>query len=254
MIDELEADPPPATEPDDAPSGPTLDPLSRWLLMTALALAVLLLVTSLFVVLFVFSLRSAPRTNAEYTVSVNQAAVAANPSDAGAWAKLAYAYAAMRRYPLALSTAEQGRAATGSDSLLLVRADILRESGDNRAALSAYDKAYTETSAAIAAANQKLKSEGIYVPLGSDSALAPVLYGRALTKHALGDTAGAIGDLRAAVKISPTEANLWVTLGDYESQAGAFKDARAAYSSALTFVPGMPQALAGLAALQKGGH
>lgn len=241
---------------DGAPDAPTrrpLDSVSSWLLGVALALVVVLLVTGLSVVLFVFALHDAPRTNTEYQISVNQAAVQQTPSDAGAWSKLAYAYAAAKRYPLALSTAQQGRSATGNDSLLLVTADVLRLSGDNKAAIAAYDTAYTAVTAAEAAAKLKLQQENITVPLG-DETLAQVYFGRALSKHALGDLAGAIDDLRHATAIAPQESNLWAQLGDYETQAGDWKGARAAYRSALMYVPDLPQAVAGLATLKKGGH
>lgn len=245
----------PAEEPAEEPAtAPGLDPLSRWLLGVALVLVIVLLVTGAFVVTYVFALRDAPRTNAEYVVLVNRAAVTANPSDAAAWGRLAYAYEAMGRTSQALAVAEQGRKATASPSLLVVRADILRLVGRYADALATYNAALAETDAAVAAANLKLKNEGVSVSTGASSALTSVYFGRALTKHAMGDRAGALADLGDATKYAPDEANLWALLGDYQAEAGQWKSARASYQKALAFVPGLAQATAGLERLQKGGH
>jgi len=252
MADESETTSP-DQDADTQPAPTTLDPVSRWLLGVAFALVVVLLVTGASVVMYVLGLRSAPRSNTEYVVSTNQAAVAANPGDAGAWAKLAYAYAAEKRFQVALSTARQGRSASGDDSLLLVEADVLRESGDNTAARNAYDRALTAMQASVAATKQKLQAEQIYVPLGGDSTLAPIYYGRALSEHALGDLTSALSDLHQATTLAPDEANLWVTLGDYEAEAGETAQAKAAYRSALKLVPGMPEARSGLDKLAREG-
>lgn len=254
MTDEFDAEAPVAENPSPVQPQPSVDRLSRWLLGVTLALVILLIVTGISVVMYAFALRDAPRTNAEYQIAVNQAATAADPSNATAWAKLSYAYAATGRYGTALATADRGRAASGSGLLLLVKADVLRESGDNQAALKAYDAALSATKASVAAARSKLASENIYMGLGAGSAEAPIYYGRGRTKHALGDLDGAIADLQQAVKISPTEANLWVLLGTYEYEAGQFKPAKAAYLSALKLVPGMPEAQSGLERLRQGGH
>lgn len=239
-------------DPDGADAQtPALDPVASWLLKVVLALVVVLLVTTIALVLFLVTLREAPRTVAERDIRAAETAVKEHPETVDGWTKLVYAYASAKRYDDAISTARKGRATTGKNVLLLAEADVLRSAGRYSEALKVYDLADPAVSKAETEAAAAAKKIGIYVPL-SDSTLARVYYGRALTKQALDDVSGAIFDLEQAKQLAPQSASVLVLLGDLHAQTGNTDKARESYEAALRFVPDSPEALAGLEKLKKG--
>ena len=228
-----------------------LEPVSGWMLRVALALIVVLLVTTASFVFFLLTLHKAPRSAAERDLAAAESAVRDKPGDAQSWTKLVYAYSRVRRFDEALATAEKGRRVTKSDALLLAEAGVLRSAGRFKEAVATYDRARTAIEAAQAAAVVARKKQGILVPLG-DTTMASVYYGRAISRHALGEVGPAIADLEKAVAIAPEQAYLFVTLGDYYAETRATAKAEAAYRNALRYVPDYPEALSGLKRLTGG--
>ena len=222
-----------------------LEPVSGWMLRVALLLIVVLLVTTGSLVLFLMSLREAPRTVAERNLSAAQSAVHDRPNDVDSWSALVYAYSQAKRYDDAIAAAEKGRSVTKADVLLVAEADVLRSAGRLKDAVAEYDRASKAIESAQADATAARKKMGVFVPLG-DATMIRVYYGRALALHALGDVKPAIADLEKAVALAPEQAYLFVTLGDYYAETRANGKAEAAYRNALRYVPDYPEALAGL--------
>lgn len=222
-----------------------LEPVSGWMLRVALLLIVVLLVTTGSLVLFLMSLREAPRTVAERNLSAAESAVHDRPNDADSWSALVYAYSQAKRYDDAIAAAEKGRSLTKADVLLVAEADVLRSAGRFKDAVAEYNRAAKAIESAQSDAIAARKKMGIFVPL-SDTTMTRVYFGRAISLHALGDVKPAIADLEKAVALAPEQAYLFVTLGDYYAETRANGKAKAAYRNALRYVPDYPEALAGL--------
>lgn len=245
-LDQIDLD---AAVPSAEETTRVTDPAFAVMLRVALVLVILILGVALAIVLALSALRHAPRTTSERDIAAAEASVKAKPSDVAAWTKLAYAYADAKRFDDAYAVVRRARKATSDPVVSLVDADILRMDGRFKDALTEYDGAYTAISEAEAAARQRREQLGIYTQIGDDT-IVRVLYGRALVRHELKDTDGAIEDLETAVKRSPEAAYLSVVLGDYYAEEGRRADAAAAYRRALTYVPDYAEALAGLAKVE----
>lgn len=236
---------------DQASPAPRLDDISRLLLRIILLLVVVLLGTTLTLLFYLSTLNRAPRTALERDVVTWETAVKENPGDAGAWTRLAYAYAEGGRTDDALDAVERGRKATDSPALMLVEGDVLRSAGRYTEALSAYNRAEKDIRAAAHKVETERKKLRIFSP-ADESALGPLYFGRGLSKRELGDLEGAASDLEKAVKQLPDQATVLVALGDVYADLGHNDKAKASYEAALRFVPDDKDALDGLRELEGG--
>jgi len=236
---------------DDATARPGLEPVSAWLLKVALALIVVLLVLTLTIAIYLVTLHDAPRTAEERDISAAEISVREAPGVAENWMNLSYAYAAVKRYDDAITTARKGRSETGEDVLLLAEADVLRVSGRPAAAVEVYDRAEGAVRNAEREAAGARRKVGIFVPL-DDTTMAQVYVGRGIARRMLGDTAAAIADLERAVAITPDQATVLSTLGDYYADSGQGEKAAEQYRAALRYVPDHAPALDGLKRLEGG--
>jgi tetratricopeptide (TPR) repeat protein len=243
----------PDPEADDAPAAQSegLDPASSMLLKIALSLVIVLLVTTVSLVLFLTTQHEAPRTAVERSISAAEAGTLEHPDVADNWSKLAYAYAAAGRYNEALQAVRKGRNRTNQQYLTLVEADVLRSAGKYEDSIDAYNDAEKAVTKAIAAAATERKKMGVFVDV-PDTTIARVYFGRALSEQSLGRNKEAIADIEKAIVVTPTQATLFIQLGDLYAAEGDRTRAAEAYNSALRFIPDSPEARAGLDRLQKG--
>ncbi len=224
------------------------DPIAHAMLVVALGLVVTLVATTGVLYFYLSTLNKAPRTTVERDVAAAEAVVSEEPTSAAAWARLAYAYAEADRYEDALDALERAESADDAESLVVVRADILRLAGRTREALTEYDRALTEMKKLRERIRIERAKKGITGDIGDDG-LLQVYWGRGLAKRDLGDVEGAIADLELASKENSRQVDVWVELGDLYAKSGDADKAEAAYRTALMFVPDFGEALAGLRAL-----
>jgi len=241
-------------ESEDAPatnSWHNLDPVSSWLLRVALALIIVVLVTTTAMVVYFMTAEKAPRTVVERDTAAAEIAVREQPSDPSAWQTLTYAYARAGRYDDALKTIRRGRESTQEQALLLPEAEVLRIAGRYSDSLAVYDSAVAVLSKEESEAVAARAKQGVAMAAPS-AALVRAYFGRALARNASGDNAGAIKDMLAALELAPTQASMYVTLGDLYAASDQDDLAESSYKEALRFVPDDEQARAGLKRLQKG--
>lgn len=232
---------------DDAP-----DPLARWMLGVSLALIIVLLASSISIVLFLLSMRGAPRTKIEQDISRYETIIdesgGGKPED---WVKLASAYASAGRTADALEAIESGRAVKKTALLDLAEADVLRQAKKWDEALKAYNIAEKSATKEFNKMVEAQRKKGIIFEFDNQS-LASVYYGRALTLHETGDLKGAIKDIESALKIIPEASYMWKDLGDYAMEAKDVAKARMAYNEALRYAPDYEDARKGLERAKKG--
>jgi len=231
-----------------APSEP--DVVSAWLLRVALALIVAVLATAASLVIFFVTAEKAPRTAVERDVAAAEIAVRERSSDPAAWQALAYSYVRAERFDDAVEVSRRGRTATGAQVLLLSEADALRSAGSHKAAIAIYDEAVKALSLEESAAVAARKKQGIATPT-SNASLVTAFYGRALSRAEIGDTEGAIADVKRALEFGPQQSALLASLGEFYEKTGETAKAEAAYREALRFIPDYPAALLGLKRLEK---
>lgn len=233
---------------DDEGAPRERDPIAHAMLVFAMALVVTLVATTGVLYFYLSTLNKAPRTTVERDVAAAEAVVSEEPTSAAAWAALAYAYAQADRYEDALDALKRAESADDAESLVVVRADILRLAGRTREALTEYDRALTETKKLRERIRIERAKKGITGDIGDDG-LLQVYWGRGLAKRDLGDVKGAIADLELASKENSRQVDVWVALGDLYAKSGDTDKAERAYRAALTFVPDFGEALEGLRAL-----
>lgn len=253
LDDSVEEDETFAVDEVPAPVVARRDPVTAGLLVVALVLIVALLVTSAAVYVYLTTLNRTPRTTVERDISSGEAATSERPEDVAAWSELAYAYARAGRTDDALGAVERGEKAQNGESLSIVRADVLRYSGQHKEAVRAYNTA--EKLVVKMFERQKTENAKIGVSADlTDDSLGRVYWGRALSKEQSGDLKGAVADLEKSVAEQPTQASVWAKLGDLYAQLEQPDKAREAYQSALKYIPDMPDALEGLERLEKAGE
>lgn len=226
------------------------DVVSAWLLRVALALIIVVLVTSASLVIFFISAEKAPRTAVERDLAAAEIAVRERSSNPGAWRALAYAYVRAGRFDDAIEVSRRGRTATGAKALLLSEADALRAAGRHKDAIAVYDEAVAALSEEASAAIAAREKQGIVTP-SSNASLVTAFYGRGLSRGETGDAKGAIADVERALEFSPQQSALWASLGELYEKTGETAKAEAAYREALRFIPDYPAALLGLKRLEK---
>ena len=235
------------TEPQVETTKPSteFDVVSQLLLRAVLALIIVLLGTAATLLYYLGNQNTAPKTYTERELAQWEAAVAENPGDASAWAKLAYSYAEAGRIDEALTSVDRGRRVAQADALVLVEADVLRIAGRYAEALDAYDVAEQEIAAAQEAAELELQKKNVFLPLDGAS-MGGVYYGRGLCRIELKDIEGAIADLEKAVDVMPQQSTIRIVLAEQYAKTGEYDRAEEQYSEALRYVPDDPAALEGL--------
>jgi tetratricopeptide (TPR) repeat protein len=175
-------------------------------------------------VLYVSSMRDAPRTAAERQIATDEVAAKEQPQVVENWARLALSYANAGRWSDAASAIAKGRTLKKAAILDLVEYDELVRSLRD-------DKGVTQP-----------PSPGL---------LVQAMTGRAYALAAAGRTQEAADQALQALKIEPTDASLLAALGDMYAKLGRTADAEKQYREALTFVPDLQVALDGLKRLGK---
>lgn len=232
---------------DDEPqqASATGDPIVRRLTGIMLLVLIVFLTAALSLVLYVLSMRDAPRTAVEREMATDEAAVREQPAGVDNWARLALSYAHAERWDDALATIDRGRQVKKAAILDLTEADILRLKGDPRM-MAAYDRALASAQAEYASDLQTLKEKkGVGVKL-PDDLVFEAMAGRARALAIAGRTAEAIDQARAALASDPSDADLHVALAGWYAKAGRTKDAANEYRAALSYVPDLKAALDGL--------
>jgi len=227
------------------------DPVAGVLLVVALSLIAVLLATTAAFFIFLQTLNHAPRTAVERDVATWEAQVAEKPTDANAWANLAYAYAEAKRFDDAVDAAKDGEKQADEPTMVLVQADVLRVAGRYQEAIEAYSKAETAVKAQLKRTAEERRKVGVISDL-KDTSMLRVYFGRGVASHEIGDLDAAIKDLKRAAKLAPDQVNILVTLGDLYAEDGQTQAALKSYKAALKFVPDSPGAIAGLQRLEGG--
>lgn len=226
------------------------DRVATAMMLGSVALIVVLLATAISMVFFLLSLRHAPRSTAERSVTEAEAQANFDPSKSDNWVRLAYAYAEAGRYRDALTAIERGRP-VAKGSLDVVQADVLRMSGQYREAIPYYDKALTYIDQEEQKAFRAQEKKGIFTRQ-PNQARAVAMYGKGLCQLELGDAKKAAANIKAASDIVPTDSVMLVSLGDAYIVAKQPKLAEKAYKQALKMIPDYKPALEGLEKIKGG--
>jgi tetratricopeptide (TPR) repeat protein len=238
-------------EYEDEPGVPIRDDrVASAMMLASLALIAVLLVTAISMVLFLLSLRHAPRTSAERQVTEAEAQANIEPAKAQNWVTLAYAYAEAGRYRDALTAIERGRP-IAKGAMDLVQADVYRMSGQYRQAIPLYDKALLYIDQEEQKAFRAQEKKGIFTQQPNRTR-AVALYGKGLCQLQLGEAKKAAENIKKASDIIPTDSIMLVSLGDAYAAAKQPALAEKAYKQALAMIPGYEPALEGLEKLKGG--
>ncbi|MBA4371044.1 MAG: hypothetical protein C0418_05655 [Coriobacteriaceae bacterium] len=227
------------------------DPVQRWLLGIAGLIIVVFVAAAVSLVLYVLSMRDAPRTSVERAINSDEVAAREDPQDVENWARLALSYATAERWPDALAAIERGRRLRKAAILDLTEADILRMKGDE-AAIAAYARAIKSAQAEYDAQVKQLREKKGIVTTTSNVLVFEAMYGRARALDSFGRTDEAIVQARQALQLDPTAADVHVFLGDLLAKEGQDDEAEAEFKAALTYVPDLALALEGLRKLEEG--
>lgn len=221
------------------------DPVAGWLLLVFALALVVFLTAGVSFLLYIVSMRDAPRTSVESSITSDEVAAAEDPGNVENWARLALSYAAAERWRDALAAIEKGREVEPAAILDLTEADILRLMGDD-GAIEAYDRAIASGTIEYDDAVALLREDkGVTVP-PPNVLVFQAMVGRALALDDAGRTEDAIAQALEALEIEPTDAGLRVELGDMYVELGRTEEARAEYEAALVYVPDLEAALEGL--------
>lgn len=230
---------------------PRRDPVERALLIAVTLILAVFVATAGSLVLYVLSMRNAPRTEVESEINAGQVSVKEHPEVVENWARLALGYAKAERYDDALSTIRRGRNVKAAPILDLTEADILRLKHDS-GAVSAYEHAIetakTDHEQQLQALRQK---KGVTVSLVSDIEFE-ARRGLVMALIDANRYKDAADQARTALAMDPADAELHATLGDVYVRLGRKSDARAEYRDALRYVPDLKQALAGMKRIGEG--
>lgn len=229
---------------------PPHDPVARWMLLVAGVLAVTIVGLVLAYTLAIRSI-DAPRTADERALQVARVAVDADPLTQANHLALARAYAQAGRYDDALETVERAYQLGESGEALFTEADVLRAAGRFSQAVPVYDRAEDLARTEYEALLARLREQSV-IEEPPNTLLGRVLFGRGLCRLEIGEPDEAADDFTAALEITPTDAALLVALGDAWADAGEPDQAARAYRRALEFVSNLPEARAGLDALERG--
>jgi tetratricopeptide (TPR) repeat protein len=221
-----------------------------WLLIVVLLVTIVFIGAAGSLVLYVSSMRDAPRTAAERQIATDEVAAKEQPQVVENWARLALSYANAGRWSDAASAIAKGRTLKKAAILDLVEADILRLRGD-AAAIEAYDRAIKSGQVEYDELVRSLRDDKGVTQPPSPGLLVQAMTGRAYALAAAGRTQEAADQALQALKIEPTDASLLAALGDMYAKLGRTADAEKQYREALTFVPDLQVALDGLKRLGK---
>jgi tetratricopeptide (TPR) repeat protein len=235
-----------ATEPeveeaDSAPARPTLGrgrSVESWLLTVVLLVTIVFIGAAGSLVLYVLSMRDAPRTAAERQIAVDEVAAKEKPQIVENWARLALSYGNAGRWPDAASAIAKGRSVKKAAILDLIEAEVLQMKGDP-AAVAAYDRAIKSGKAEYEEQVRVLREEkGVTKPPPPELVIE-AMAGRAYALAEAGRTQEAADQAVQALDLEPTDASLLAALGDMYAKLGRTSDAEEQYRQALTFVPAL---------------
>jgi superkiller protein 3 len=216
----------PGTDADTAPAASPKDDGSRSLVR---ALWILGIVTVVLLAVFAVVYYLGQRTAAgpaltERAVTAAEEAVKTDPNNVGARMALASAYAAegmsdeaLAQYQEIIKVEPEHRPA------LLGAASLLYRKDDLGGAKTLYQRVID------ASGGQEFSAV--------DPALEEAYYYLGAIDVALNDIPAAIVSLEAALKIDPTDADAWYTLGNAQIRNAKYEKSAAAYQKALAFVP-----------------
>jgi tetratricopeptide (TPR) repeat protein len=226
---------PVAGEVDEASrAAPVRDPLQRWLGIVFLLVLTVFTATAVSLVVYVLSMRDAPRTSVERQLAADEIAAREQPQNVENWARLALSYARAGQWTDAADAIARGRVIEKAAILDLTEADILRMKGD-KAAIAAYDRAVASARAESALqAKELLEKKAVDVP-PPNVVLIEALTGRAIALDAFGRTEEAVTQAEEALSLN----------------LGRTAEAEAEYRRALTYVPDLDSAIEGLKKLGK---
>lgn len=233
-----------------APGG---DKVTSLLLRAVLLLLIVSLVAATSLILYMLSMRGAPRTQAERDVATYETAVKEQPKQVTGWVSLAYAYADIKRYNDALKTIEQGVRQHKTERAFLdtARADVLRLRGDHIQALKAYDFAQKTADSEWKVKKRKEKERQVVFDR-PNPLVAQINIGRALSYIELKRPKDALTALEAARKDDPQNSYLLTKIGDVQLSLGRQQDAETSFTKALNYVPDYAPALEGLQRIREG--
>lgn len=223
--------------------GPLFD--ERFLGMAVMAVIIVILVAVATIILYGMDLTSAPRTEQEHAVATAEAATQQQPKQAQNWIDLAYAYIDVKRYGDAAKASASGRKADDLPAFSLIDATILEKRGKTSEALAAYGTAMTAAKAHYAQLVKQANDAGAkYEEPNEDLVNAAIARARLEVK--LGRKEDALADYDVALKIDTQMSDVLVERGDVKAALGDKAGARVDYTTALLYVPGMPEAKKGL--------
>lgn len=231
--------------------GMLADPVVRNMALAAFAMVILFLALVMGVVLSGVTAPSGPRTLSENEVSVSGAAVRKGSTDSATWGTYISALIANGQYSQAKRVIEDAKASVDDSATAEFAVAEIR--------LSNAQKNY-EQSITIASKAQKdietvhqatLDGGGLKAKRAKLDGLYENWYILALLKadayRAMGDSAKAVAEMDSYLVRYPAAADILIDRGNAKIEIKDNAGAEADFRAALKFVPGDPEALAGLA-------
>jgi len=217
----------------------------RFLLTAVLATIIVILAVVATVVLYGLEVSKAPRTTAERAVAISEAATREKPKIAQNWVDLTYAYVAADRFADAAQASANGKKVENLPAFYIADAYLLEQQGKTAEAIEAYEIAKTRaTEYHDERVRAAMEVGAKFATPNYDLADAAIFKGRLLVSD--GDAAAALTEFDIALKVDPKMSDVLVERATVKLTLGDTDGARADYTQALRFIPGMPEALAGL--------
>ncbi|MEN6430554.1 MAG: tetratricopeptide repeat protein [Coriobacteriales bacterium] len=223
----------------------------RALVLAMMVLIVVILAAVATVIIYGMKVQKAPRTVGERTLATAEAAVRDAPDKAQSWLSLAYAYVEIGRYSAASDAIAKGRKVEDLPDFYIVDAYRAEKAGNVEEAIQLYEVAKKKAIEYRKAQDAKAAEAGARLT-GANEQLVSAALGKARLLVAQRDYKSAVVEYDIALEQDPMMADVLVERGAAKAKMGDLAGARADYEEALRYVPGMPEALDGLARLEAG--
>lgn len=230
--------------------GLTPDDVDRALYAGVFVLVALVIAAVGYLVYVVLAPAPAPRTEVERRIAYYENGVKAEPTNARMWALYANALVDAGRYGTAADVIATGLRKVQDDAaLLVVRATLERERGQDDRALKTADEAIAAVEASRARLTEQMAAKGSGAPLApSDERIAAWII-KAEIHTDRREAQKAIEAYGHALEENPRMADVLAARGDLHFELGDDDAARADYQEALRYDPQSKQAADGLTKL-----
>ncbi len=222
----------------------------RTLGVVVLVTVVVLLASLAAIVLYGLELERAPRTLAERTLAITEAAVKEHPQEARNWLAYAYALIDSGLYTEAGDAIARGRKVEDLPGFSIAEAYRAERRGAEEQAIELYERAKEHARTYREALNERLAEESGATIDAPNQDLVEAALGKARLLAKRGDLEAALEEYAIAIDEQPTMADVLAERAQVRERLGDVSGAREDYERALALVPDLAAAREGLERLQ----